>query len=201
MNKKILICAAAALALGSTAAMAQSQGDWTVGFGVGTVAPKDDNGTLKNGADLTVDNNTQVTLTVEYFIRDNLGVELLAATPFTHELELNGSIDAGKVKHLPPTLSLNYHVPTGTALTPYFGAGINYTTALDVDSPLGDLKLKDSWGLALSAGVDYAVSERGALRANVRWMDIDMDVELNGQDLGTAEIDPMVYSVGYVHRF
>jgi outer membrane protein len=199
MKTNLLLTAAAVLALSAGGAMAQSQGDWTLGFGIGTVAPKDNNGTLA-GNTLTAEEDTQLTLTAEYFIRDNLGIELLAATPFTHDLKLGGNV-AGKVKHLPPTVSLNYHVPTGGSLSPFFGVGVNYTTALDVSSPLGKLELEDSWGLALNAGLDYAVSDRGAVRLNLRWMDIDMKAKLNGAPIGTAEIDPLVYSVGYVHRF
>ena len=86
-------------------------------------------------------------------------------------------------------------------MTPFIGAGVNYTTALDVDSPLGDLDLDDSWGLALHAGLDYRISERGQIRADVRWMDIDMDAKLNGADIGTAEVDPLVVGISYVHTF
>ncbi len=199
MNRITTLCAAALLATSATGAMAQSQGDWTLGLGLGTVSPKEDNGTVA-GAKLEIDKNTQVTLTFEYFIADNLGIEVLAATPFTHDLELGGA-DIGEAKHLPPTLSINYHFQTKTAFTPFAGIGVNYTTALDVDSPLGDLELDDSWGAALHLGVDYAISDRGALRADLRWMDIDMDAELNGTDIGTAEVDPMVFGISYIMKF
>jgi outer membrane protein len=190
----------AALAAFSAPAFAQSQGDWTVGFGVGNVNPKSGNGPLAN-LDADVDSNTRPIFTVEYFIRDNLGSELLAATPFKHNVTLAGGIDAGEVKQLPPTLSLNYHIPTNSKFTPFFGLGINYTAFFEEESALGNLKLDDSWGLALNAGVDYAVSEKGAVRFNVRWIDIDSDVTLNGDNIGTAEIDPVVISASYVHRF
>ena len=45
------------------------------------------------------------------------------------------------------------------------------------------------------------VTEKGAVRLNVRWFDIDSDVKLNGTDIGTAEIDPWLIGVSYVHRF
>ena len=77
-----------------------------------------------------MDADTRPIFTAEYFVRDNLGIELLAATPFSHEVTLGGSIDAGTVKHLPPTLSLNYHFPTNSVWKPYVGAGINYTIFL-----------------------------------------------------------------------
>ncbi|MES0824754.1 OmpW/AlkL family protein [Ruegeria sp. SCP11] len=181
-------------------AMAQNQGDWTVGIGIGYLDPKSDNGTLA-GLDAEVDSDTRPIFTAEYFVRDNLGIELLAATPFSHDVTLGGSIDAGSVKQLPPTLSLNYHFPTNSAWKPYVGAGINYTIFFDEQSDLGDLELDNSVGIAFQAGLDYMVTEKGAVRLNVRWFDIDSDVTLDGVDIGTAEIDPWLVGVSYVHRF
>ena len=179
--------------------LAQSQGDWTVGVGVGYLEPKSDNGTVA-GANLAIDDDTRPIFTVEYFIQDNLGIELLAATPFEHDLALNGG-DIGSAKHLPPTLSLNYHFPTQSAWTPYLGAGINYTNFFEESSPLGDLAIDSSWGLSLQAGVDYAVSDQGSIRLNVRWFDIDSDVHLDGAYIGKAAVDPWLVGVSYVHKF
>lgn len=187
-------------ALAATSATAQSQGDWTLGLGAGAVLPKSGNGTVA-GTEAMVDDGYSLTITAEYFIRDNLGIELLAAAPFAHDIELAGVGFAGSVDHLPPTLSLNYHFPTETAWKPYAGIGLNYTTFTDVDSPLGDLDLDDSWGLAVQVGIDYAVTDRDAVRANIRWIDIDSDVTLNGAGIGTAEIDPVVINFAYVRTF
>ncbi|MGV6849907.1 MAG: OmpW/AlkL family protein [Marinibacterium sp.] len=195
----------ASLALAGTLAAtaaplaAQSQGDWTAGIGLGWVNPKSDNATV-GGATLSVDDNVQVAITGEYFIRDNIGIELLAATPFSHDISLGGA-KVGSTKHLPPTLSLNYHIPTQTRFTPYFGIGLNYTTFFDTTSTLGNLQLDDSWGVALQAGADYQISDSGSLRLNVRWMDIDTKARLNGAALTTVEIDPLVVIASYVHRF
>lgn len=199
MTRISALAISTALALVAAPAFAQSQGDWTVGIGLGYVNPKSDNGTL-GGAAATIDENTQLTFTGEYFIRDNLGIELLAATPFKHDVSLNGAY-AATVKHLPPTLSLNYHFPVQGKFKPYVGAGINYTTFFEESTPGGTIALDDSFGIALQAGADYMISDRGALRFNVRWIDIETDVRLNGNPVGTAEIDPVVIGVSYVHRF
>ena len=181
-------------------ALSQSQGDWTFGIGVGYVDPKSDNGDLA-GLEADVDADESFVFTAEYFIRDNLGIELLAATPFEHDIDLEGGIDAGSTKHLPPTLSLNYHFPTNSPWKPYVGAGINYTAFFEEDSDLGKLELDDSWGYALQAGIDYQFNDTGAVRFNVRYIDIESDVELDGQDIGTAEIDPVIWTIAYVFSF
>lgn len=196
--KHTILPAILALAV-ATPAFSQSAGDWTVGLGFGYVSPKDDNGTLA-GAPATVGDNTRPTITVEYFPWDNIGVELLAATPFKHSVSLAGT-EVATVKHLPPTLSVVYHVPTAGKITPFVGAGLNYTAFFSEKSALGVVKLDDSVGLALKAGVDFALSEKGALRTELRWMDIDSDVTLNGTAIGTAEIDPIVVGVSYVMKF
>ena len=56
-------------------------------------------------------------------------------------------------------------------------------------------------GAALHAGVDVRVGERGAIRVDARWIDIDSDVKVDGAKLGTANIDPLVYGVAYVVKF
>ncbi|MDP5215609.1 OmpW family outer membrane protein [Ruegeria sp. 2205SS24-7] len=195
-----VLTSAVAMAAIAGPALAQSQGDWTVGVGVGYLDPKSDNGTVA-GAELSVDSDTRPIFTAEYFIRDNLGIELLAATPFDHDLSLSGIGKIGSTKHLPPTLSLNYHFPTQSKFTPYVGAGLNYTIFFDESSPLGDLEIDNSWGISLQAGVDYQITDAGAVRLNVRWFDIDSDVKLDGTKIGEAEIDPWLVGVSYVHRF
>ncbi|MCO4759351.1 MAG: outer membrane beta-barrel protein, partial [Oceanospirillaceae bacterium] len=125
----------------------------------------------------------------------------LAATPFKHNITANGA-KIGDTKQLPPTLSLQYYpMDTQSALQPYVGVGVNYTTFFSEESTLGNLKLDDSWGLAAQAGVDYAVSDNVVLNAAVWYIDIDSDASLNGADIGTVEIDPWVYMVGVGYKY
>ena len=192
----ITLLASAALAL---PALAQSAGDMTLGLGLAGVMPKDGNGTLA-GAAADVGNNVRPSITFEYFIRDNLGIEVLGALPFKHDIFLGGAF-AGTTKHLPPTVSLNYHIPTGGKVTPFVGVGLNYTTFFEESSDLGELKIKDSRGLAATLGADYALSDKCALRLDLRYIDIDSEVTLDGALIGTVEIDPVVASVSYVMKF
>ena len=193
---------AAILALCATGAAAQQKGDMTLGLGLAWVNPTGDNGSLANGAlDMDVGDDTQLSLTFEYFLMDNLGLEVLAATPFTNQVKGNGG-DVVKVKHLPPTVSLNYHFANASRFTPFLGAGVNYTAVLDLDDQkISGLDVKDSWGLAAHLGVDYAINEKSALRLDARYIDIDLDVDLNGSDIGTVELDPWVIGMSYIWKF
>ena len=194
--------AAALVALAAVPAAAQQKGSMTLGIGLAGVAPKSGNGTLSPGS-VDVGNNVQPSLTFEYFIADNLGIEVLAATPFKHNVSVGGT-RIGSVRHLPPTLTLQYHFPTGSSITPFVGAGITYVTFFKedtVDVLESNVKLKDSWGLSLHAGVDFALNDKAALRTDVRWMDVDSKVSLNGAPLGTVNIDPVVLGVSYIIKF
>ncbi|KAB7767499.1 OmpW/AlkL family protein [Xanthomonas maliensis] len=201
-----LLIAGVLTALAAPPALAQSKGDWTMAVGAHQVAPRSDNGRLAGGT-LAVDVGKDIrpTLTAEYFVANALGIEVLAALPFEHDIQLRGLGRVGSTKHLPPVVSLQYHFNSQGAVSPFLGAGINYTHffASKTRGALAgsDLELGDSWGLAAHAGVDIALSARGALRVDVRWIDIDSTVRLDGQRLGTVTIDPLVYGLAYVHRF
>jgi outer membrane protein len=198
---------ALAIALGGLAApaFAQQAGEWTIGVGAHQVNPKSDNGRLVGGTvPIEVDSNVRPTITAEYFVRDNLGIEVLAAWPFEHDINVPGVGRVGSTKHLPPTVSLQYHFGQGT-VKPFVGAGVNYTRFFSTETTgilAGtDLELDDSFGLAAHVGVDFEVGEKGSIRIDARWIDIDTDVKLNGVDVGTVEIDPLVYGVAYVFKF
>ena len=205
--KKTLVPIAIALALGAAVpAFAQSKGDWTLGVGVHQVNPTADNGTLAAGTlPLDIDSDVKPTVTFEYFVHDNLGLEVLAALPFKHDIAVKGVGKVGETKQLPPTVSLQYHFNSKGKVSPLLGVGLNYTTFFSEKTTGAlagtKLKLEDSWGLAAHAGLDFKVSERSAVRVDVRWADIDTKVEVDGANLGTANIDPLVYGVAYVLKF
>jgi outer membrane protein len=87
--------------------------------GFATVAPDESWSNIVVGEDLgfglTIDNNKQLGLTAAYFITDRINIEVLAATPFTHDV--NFAIDdplgtgnqLGEVTHLPPTVTVIYY--------------------------------------------------------------------------------------------
>ena len=87
----------------------------------------------------------------------------------------------------------------------FVGLGVNYTKFFSTDSKGAlagtKLKLEDSWGLAAHAGLDFRVSEKAAIRVDVRWIDIDSRVRVDGARMGTANIDPLVYGAAYVMKF
>ncbi|HLS98827.1 MAG TPA: OmpW family outer membrane protein [Porticoccaceae bacterium] len=218
----------AAAAFASHQASAYEASDIILRVGAATVAPDESSSELSSpalggrvaGSSASVDDNTQLGITGTWMLTPNLGLGLLAATPFEHDVEANtgvlslGTVDAGSVKHLPPTLTVQYFpMGSGSAIQPYLGAGLNYTTffsesvAGELESVLGDgsLTLDDSWGLALEAGIDMALGDNWLLNAAVWYLDIDTTATFrfdSGVRVKTdVDIDPWVYALTLGYRF
>jgi outer membrane protein len=195
LHRTLVIAATAAVVIFSSTANAYEKGDWLLRVGVGNVDPKSDNGEVAS-----VDSGTALVFNGTYFFTPNVGFEILAASPFSHDIKLAADgTKVGEVKHLPPTFSLQYHFDTGGAFKPYVGAGLNYTLFFDekTTGPLSGLSLKldDSVGFAAQLGADFDLSDRMFVNFDVRWIDINTDAELEGAPLEEVEIDPLVYSL------
>ena len=134
-----------------------------------------------------------------YFVTPNIGVELILGTA-RHEVTL-GNQSLGKLNHLPPTLTLQYHFQPTPSIKPYVGAGVNYTRFYNVDLAPGLSIDNNSFGGALQAGVDIAVTKNGYINLDVKKIWIDTDVKANGAKLTTLDIDPVVWGIGYGFRF
>lgn len=195
--KKALI---AALVLGfTTNGFAHEEGSWLLKAGLTNVDPKSNNHEI-----VDADAGAALNLNATYFFTDSLALDILAAIPFEHDVVLKDGTKVGDTKQLPPTVSLNYFFNNGGRFRPYIGAGINYTTFFSEDTtgPLAgnDLDLDDSWGLSVQAGADWTINERWFVNFDVRKMDIDTDASLDGADLGTVEIDPLVYGISFGYK-
>lgn len=154
-----------------------------------------------------VNSNAQLGLTATYMVTDNIGVELLAATPFSHQITL-GDIKIAKTKHLPPSLYAQYYfLDKDAKARPYLGAGVNYTKFFSTKvqyAPVKDLKLKDSWGPIVNAGVDIEVAKNLYLNAAVSYAKIKTKAQFKiGTDAYDVKVklDPMIYFAGLAYKF
>lgn len=217
MKKTLALVCAGVMSAVPMMASAYEAGDMMLRFGGVAVTPQDESENIPDvDAPVGVGSDTQVGLNFVYMLTSNVGVEVLAATPFQHDVTLKNSAmpsTIGSVKHLPPTVSLQYYFNTNSNFTPYIGAGLNYTTFFSEDvSKLEaanpgmdfDLSLDDSTGLALQVGVDYKITDHWALNASMYKIDIDTEATLkvDGDKLKwDIEIDPMVYMVAASYKF
>lgn len=214
-NRCCIAIALSATALaGTTQALAYEPGDTIIRGGLATVAPGGSYSSVAGGVfDLRADRDTQAGVSLSYMVSKNMSLDLLASTPFEHDIEASQADGAaiGSTKHLPPTVTLSWFPLAGADLgfKPYVGAGFNYTTFFDeklnatgkTATTADELSLDDSLGLAAQVGVDVPLDRQWSVGASAYYADIDTDAELDGADIGTVEIDPMVYRAHVVYKF
>ncbi len=151
-----------------------------------------------------VDSSTNLGITFVYMLSNNLGLELLAALPFEHDITVEGMGKVGSTKELPPTLSLQYYFNPESKFRPYVGAGLNYTIFFNdttIPSLGGDLELDDSFGLAVQAGFDYDINDKWFLNADIRYINIETTATIEAVGSSDVEINPTVISVGIGYKF
>ena len=152
-----------------------------------------------------------------YMATDNLGFELIAATT-KHKAKgktgTTGSIGSlASTWVLPPTLTAQWHFNPKGAVRPYVGVGINYTIFYSEKASSGlkaavgptHVRMSDSFGPAIQAGVDVDVGRNVFLNLDVKWIDIDTKARLATTAIGTqtvkVHIDPIVAGVGIGMKF
>ncbi len=203
--------------LGMSAASAYDQGTFVARAGAAGVYPSGESdsvrlkGTGTNLGKVEADDAWSLGLTFTYMATDNIGIGLLAAWPFEHDIKgSDGALDgAGKlaeVKHLPPTLTAQYHFDLANQkVHPWLGAGINYTYFFDEDTkgPLkgADIDVDNSWGWALEAGMDYELDNNWTVGAQVFYISIEPEADIDGLKKFDVEVNPWVYMVSVGRKF
>ncbi|VYU78900.1 outer membrane protein OmpW [Metakosakonia massiliensis] len=210
---KRVAVAVAILSAFSGMTYAHDAGEFFIRAGSATVRPTEgSDNVLGSLGGFNVNNNTQLGLTMTWMATENVGIELLAATPFRHKVGTGPTGDIATVHHLPPTLMAQWYFNDASSkFRPYIGAGINYTTFFDEKfndtgkaAGLSDLSLKDSWGAAGQVGVDYLINRNWLINASVWYMDIDTDVRFKAggvQQSVSTRLDPWVFMFSAGYRF
>jgi len=201
-NKLALSATIAAITMATSPVQALDQGDWIARIGVSHVSPTGDSDITPNvaGGKVEADDGTSLSINVGYMLTSNIAIDVLAAWPFTHDVNgagtLAGAGTVAEIDHLPPTVSVQYHFQPKASIRPYVGAGINYTTFFNIDEKgalVGDkLTLDDSWGLAAQVGVDFDINSKWFGNVDVRY--IQIETEANSATTGKfdVQIDPWV---------
>jgi len=201
MKLRTALCATFFIALAASGtANAMDQGDWLVRAGGSYVDPKSNNHEI-----VSVDSQASFTFNVTYMMTEAWGVELLAAWPFKHDIYLVDGPQVASTKHLPPTLSIQYHWAPNSMFQPYVGAGLNYTFFFDTKTTGAlsgvDLDLGGSLGWAADIGADLMLNDNWFLNGSIRYIDISTTAKLNGESIGKVNISPWVYSANVGFRF
>lgn len=167
------------------------------------------NSTLLPDNAIHVSSKTIPEIDITYFFTKNFATELILTYPQRHNVSINSgplSESIGSFKHLPPTLTFQYHFTPESQFQPYVGAGINYTriSSVKLHSNVAGVDLdldRNSFGPALQAGIDIKLSKNSYLNFDLKKVYIRSDVKLNGQKVSEVKVDPLLIGIGIGWRF
>lgn len=194
--------AATTLLVAVPAAQAQDQGDWIVRA---RALHLDSANKDSTGLGLSVNNKTFPEVDITYFLSPNLAAELILTYPQKHDIKSNGAV-IGSLKHLPPTLTLQYHVDAG-GWRPYAGLGVNLTLFSSnkfipaVQTALNPSVGGSSVGLAANVGFDVPLGGGWLFNVDVKKVKLGTDIKSSGNKVGEFKVDPLLVSVGFGMRF
>jgi outer membrane protein len=203
MKKQIIATALLTLSMVAGDALAQ-QSPWLVRARAVHIDPANESapvGGVGAANRISVSTKTIAELDITYFLSPQLSAELVLTYPQKHDVYLDGAA-IGSFKHLPPTLLAQYHFLAGQQFSPYVGAGLNYTNISKVNLLGGKGGLDhSSVGLALQAGVDFAIDQHWSMNLDVKKVQIRSDVTLSGARISDVKIDPWLVGIGIGYRF
>lgn len=214
--KKTMLALGIAATLVSGAASAHEAGSWIVrAGGIYVSANSSSHTNTATDIKLNVHDNQQLGLTGTYMLTDNIGVELLAATPFSHSIDASVPAQGAalgetvKVKHLPPSLYVQYYfLNKDSGSRPYVGAGLNYTRFFDAkikNDIISDLRVKKhSVGPVINAGIDIKLTDN--LYLNTALWYTHIRTKANFKALGAEhevaiKLDPIIAFAGLAYNF
>lgn len=162
-----------------------------------------------DGARTQLDGDGAGTLSASYYINDNIAVEAWgAADKFSHRVRDGEGRKLGSVEAQPYAVSGQYHFrQADSTVRPFVGLGY-YEQNYDGETaePSGALAgqrigVETAKGAMATAGVDLNINPTWFARADVRYLQGDSDVKLDGVKAGEAELDPVIVGVGVGARF
>jgi len=203
MKKTAIVLALSTLGMLAAPAMAE-QSPWQIRVRAVNINPADKSDQVggAGAADrLTVSSKTIPEVDISYFFTPNWAAELILTVPQKHSVYLDGN-KIGSFKHLPPTLTVQYHFTPNAQISPYIGAGLNYTRISSVNLLGGAADLENnSVGLALQAGVDFKIDKNWSINLDIKKVQIRSDVTVGGAYISRVKVDPLLIGVGVGYRF
>ncbi len=167
------------------------------------------------------DNYFTPAIGIEYFVTDNISIEPI----FGGAKQESSSIVKVSEFNVPPSLftaaqlsqttefmaysaivTAKYHFMPDEKFSPYLGVGVaQYWFDDEKISSGAPIKLENSSGYGLQAGLDYAFAKNWSLNIDAKKMYFDMKSEgkdpFGGTMTGKYKADPLIVSIGAGYRF
>jgi len=203
-------------AAGASPAAAQEQGEWRYGFRLINIGVDVTSETIfDTGSTIAFDSAISAEFDMTYMLGETWGMEwMITAAP--HDVSVASGLfhglDMGSVWVAETTLTFQYVFILGGPWRPYLGAGVGLAyfvtsdmtdaaNAIGVDGLESDLGV----GLVGQVGLAYRLNKSWILSLDVKWMDLPMDVKLDGDggtiETVTVDFDPLIIGLGGAIRF
>jgi len=205
MKTAVLAMTVAALGFVANSAAAQ-ESPWLVRVRAVDIQPVNNSDAFSDGLAgsnaISVSDKTIPELDISYFFTPNIAAELILTYPQKLDVSVSGLGNIGSFKALPPTLTAQYHFLPTNSISPYVGAGINYTNISSQNLDGGAVTLEHkSFGGALQAGVDFKIDKSWSINFDLKKVWISSDVYVEGTKVSNAQLDPLLVGVGVGYRF
>jgi outer membrane protein len=209
--KKFRLFALSLLLLQGVNAFAQQKNELDIRVRAIGIIPQESATIGVIGGGVNISNTVVPELDFTYFFAKNFSAELILATT-KHKVSTTSSnltavggvaaanVNLGHVWLLPPTLTLQYHLPTGTGLKPYIGAGANYTIFYSADKGpvVQGITYKNKFAFASQLGFDYDLSKTVFLNADVKKIFLATQATVDASNLtpsGNEALRPVLQNI------
>lgn len=200
------------LLVSTLGAFSQKSNEWRVRVRGLAIAPQESADISVIGGDIDISTAYIPELDFTYFFSKHIAAELILGTS-KHTVRAKGAdlsaiggpsgadVDLGKVWLLPPTLTLQYHLPMACGLKPYIGAGVNYTIFYNKSAGpvVKDISYENKFGFATQLGLDYDISKKLYLNLDIKKIFLSTDATVDASNLtpsGHPELNPVLGSIG-----
>lgn len=208
--------------MGTALAHADTQNSWLarLGYANASFAPSATLSLAGNsvpGAEVTVPDKWLPLVELGYGFADGWAARIALAPPPTVTVFADGSLKGftpplsgtiGKAKIAPIVMTVTYSPGSFYGLTPYVGAGLNYTVVLKTqDGDVAAINAKNAWGSAFEIGADWSIDRNwsaylDARKVYVKTTGTGFVPALGGVPVqGEVALNPTIISAGIGYRF
>jgi outer membrane protein len=165
--------------------------------------------TNESGTEIHFDRGDSIGASFNHFWGDHFSGEL-AVFGLRHDGSIRiagvNALDVGRLRIMPVTATLQWHLDRSGRIDPYLGGGVAYARSdklhsTDLDNAgVGSVKIKSRFGWAAVGGVSYAITQPLAVAADVRY--IGYHPSSGPSDASVRlKLSPVIYSLGLRWRF
>lgn len=222
MNAKSFWLLGAFCSIGMASAHAGTEDPWIVRAGYANAAFSPSAtltlaGNSVPGAEVKIPDKWLPLVEFGYEFADGWAARIALAPPPTVTVYADGSLKAftpplsgtiGKARIAPIVMTVTYSPGSFYGITPYVGAGINYTMVTKTsDGDVASISAKNAWGSAIEVGADWSIDRNWSVYVDARKVYVKTTgtgviPALGGVPVqGEVALNPLIISTGVGYRF